>query len=616
MTSPGGPQRGDTRNLILAIGLSMLVLFGFEYFFARPQRLEQQAIERAQAERQAEAPRAEAALPGETVVARTQTRRVVIDTPEVDGSIALNGARIDDLSLRNYRRTVEEDSPEVRLLSPREGEGGADAFFGWEAREGAANVADSNTQWNAQEGARLTPDTPVTLTHTTADGIEITRTIAVDQHYMFTITDRVRNTGSGARAVRPYGVVRREGTPPDYAPNMNVQQGLAGVFGPEEVLRFDSYRDAQNHARDRDRGRVGESERIRELQGPGGWLGLSDHYWLTALVPDQGERISAWFDSRNEAEATDFRAAYRGAWRELAPGAEATYTQRLYAGAKRYEILREYQRQLNIPDFDKAIDWGNIFWFLTRPLFAVMHFFGGLLGAFGLAILATTIVVKLLLFPLVFQSNVAMTKMRKVAPMIKDLQERFAADKQRLQQETIRLYQTEKINPVAGCLPILLQIPVFFALYKVLSVTIEMRHAPFYGWINDLAARDPTNLFNLFGLLPAIGIPFHPETIPFVGQFLWVGAWACLYGVSMMALQALSPPPTDPTQAAIFRWLPILFTFLFAGFAAGLVIYWTWSNTLSILQQYIIMRRMGVETEFDKWLAKRFGKRETNALVE
>ncbi len=609
------PPSGDTRNLILAIVLSGLVIFGFDYFIARPQREEAAALRRVEAARQVEAPAALTAPPAEQVIARTRTARIVIDTPEVDGSIALNGARIDDLNLRNFHRTVARDAPEVRLLSPRDGAASADAFFGWEARAGDTAVADSNTAWTAPAGARLTPDAPVTLTHRTADGLELTRTIAIDEHYMFTITDRVRNTGAAAREVRPYGVARRQGLPRDYVQNANVQQGLAGVFGPEDRLRFQSYQEAQDHARDKDRGRAGEDERLLELAGPGGWLGLSDHYWLTALVPDQSEQISAWYDARNEAGGTDIRAAYRGAWRTIEPNGEVTYTQRLFAGAKRYEILRNYQRDLDIPDFDKAIDWGNLFWFLTRPLFAVMHFFGGFVGSFGLAILLTTIVVKIFLFPLVYQSNVAMTKMRKLAPMMKDLQERYASDKQRLQQETIRLYQTEKINPVAGCLPILLQIPVFFALYKVLSVTIEMRHAPFFGWISDLSARDPSNLFNLFGLVPLIGIPFHPETWPVVGPFLWVGAWACLYGVSMWALQALSPPPTDPTQAAVFRFLPLLFTLLFAGFAAGLVIYWTWSNALSILQQYIIMRRMGVETELDKWIARRF-RREAPAAAE
>ena len=354
------------------------------------------------------------------------------------------------------------------------------------------------------------------------------------------------------------------------------------------------------------RGRVGEDERIEEEQATQGWFGITDHYWLTAIVPDQSEQYSAFFDSRTEDAITDYRAAYRGQWREAPAGQTIEYTQRLFSGAKRVDLMRDYQEALDIPRFDDAIDWGN-FWFLTRPFFALLHFLSQFAGNFGLGILLTTIVVKLLLFPLVYQSFKAMAKMRGLQPKMKELQERYAADKQRQQQEILKLYQTEKINPVAGCVPILLQIPVFFALYKTLTVTIEMRHAPFYGWINDLSARDATSIFNLFGILP------YDVSPTFLGGMLIIGAWPILYGVSMWALQALSPPPTDPTQAAIFRFLPVVFTFLFASFPAGLVIYWTWSNTLSILQQYVIMRRQGVETQLDTFLKKRFAPKEAGS---
>jgi len=393
---------------------------------------------------------------------------------------------------------------------------------------------------------------------------------------------------------------------------------MIGVF--DERLRQVNYHAADKHARDRVRGRVGDDERIEEEQAQGGWLGITDHYWLTAVVLDQSERISAYFDSRTDDGTNNYRSAYRGQWREIPAGSSVTYTQRLFSGAKRYELLRQYQTGDEavgggspIAKFDDAIDWGN-FWFLTRPFFAMLHWFGqlfadwGIIFNFGLAILASTVVIKLLLFPLVYQSFKAMAKMRGMQPKMKELQERYAADKQRQQQELLRLYQTEKINPVSGCIPILLQIPVFFALYKTLTVTIEMRHEPFVGWIHDLSARDPTSLFNLFGLLP-----FDPSTIPLIGAVLMIGVWPILYGVSMMALQALSPPPTDPVQAQVFRLLPILFTFMFAAFPAGLVIYWTWSNSLSILQQYVIMRRQGVETQLDKFLAKRLRREPTAA---
>jgi YidC/Oxa1 family membrane protein insertase len=643
MQPRGGPGPDETRNILLAIVLSLAIFFGFEFFYNGPQRERMQAQEQARIEAQTEAQREAnpaqrqtgAAEPEVTLTPATREEtlaasaaaRIAIDTPSVDGSIALTGARIDDLSLRGYRRTVEEGSPEVTLLAPINTEFGHDAFFGWEVQTGSdvATLADASTAWTAPEGARLTPSTPVTLTRQAGPNLTIERLISIDEHYMFTITDTLRNASGAALTVRPFGVVRRESLPQDFRVNQIVHQGLIGVFG-EHSLEQITFRNAQKHADDRVRGRKGPDERIQEAQGQGGWFGIVDHYWLAAIVPDQAERYSAYFDARRDDDevAADFRSAYRGSWREAPAGGSVTYTQRFFAGAKEYELLTDYERGHTeatrtepsreigqaIPRFDWAIDWGN-FWFLTRPFFAMMHWFGGHLSgvfAFGFAILLSTIVVKLLLFPLVYHSFKAMAKMRGLAPKMKEIQERYAADKQRQQQEILRLYQTEKINPVSGCLPILLQIPVFFALYKVLTNTIEMRHAPFPGWIEDLSARDPTSIFNLFGLLP-----YDPGALPLLGPMLLIGAWPIMYGVSMWALQALSPPPTDPVQAQIFRLLPILFTFMFAAFPAGLVIYWTWSNTLSILQQYVIMRRQGVETQLDTWLKKRFAREPTPA---
>ncbi|MGD9815540.1 MAG: membrane protein insertase YidC [Hyphomonadaceae bacterium] len=614
MQNLGGPGNQETRNVILAIALSVLIFVGFEMLYSGPQRerlLEQQ---RAQAAQQAETqtqtgasgqtaatPAPAAPVTREQAISATAGQRIAIVTDTVDGSIALTGARIDDLNLRGYRRTIDPASPEVMVLAPINAEFGQDAFFGWEQQAGEtiSVLADATSGWTAAQGATLTPATPVTLTLNTENGLVIERTIAIDQNYMFTITDVVRNPGDTPLQVRPLGVVRRQGLPEDYRFNGIVHQGLIGAFGPNQSLQQSGFRAAERHARDKARGRKGPDERIEELQGQGGWFGITDHYWLTAIVPDQNERVSTYFDARNEDNSTDYRTAYRGQWHDVPAGGSFTYQQRLFAGAKRYEVVRDYQRDLAIPRFDSAIDWGN-FWFLTRPFFALLHMLSQFAGNFGLGILLTTIVVKLLLFPLVYQSFKAMAKMRALQPKMKEIQERYAADKQRQQQELLKLYQTEKINPVSGCIPILLQIPVFFALYKTLTVTIEMRHAPFYGWINDLSAPDPTSFVNLFGLLP-----FDVHAIPVIGSLLIIGAWPILYGVSMWALQALSPPPTDPTQAAIFRFLPILFTVMFAGFAAGLVIYWTWSNMLSILQQYVIMRRQGVETQLDKFLAKR-----------
>jgi YidC/Oxa1 family membrane protein insertase len=630
MQNRGGIGPSETRNMIIAVVLSLAILLGFEFFFNAPQRARLEAEQRAQAEevlREQQTAQTPTAAGGETPapastgpVSREQAlgaanTRVAIDTQEVDGSISLQGARIDDLNLRQYRETLDPQSPEVTLLSPADTQFGHDAFFGWEMQQNEAisTLSDSRSQWSASEGARLTPETPVTLTFDAGDGRTIERRISIDQHFMFTIADRVRNTGTAAVQVRPFGTVRRDGMPDHFRNNQIVHQGLIGAFGPNNSLRQVRFQDADKHARDRTRGRVGEDERIEDRQGTGGWFGITEHYWLAAIIPDQNERVSAYFDSRTEDGANDYRAAYRGQWREVPAGGEVTYTQRFFAGAKRYELLRDYQsgdeerNEAAIPRFDDAIDWGN-FWFLTRPFFAMLHYLGqtfagwGVVFNFGLAILASTVVIKALMFPLVYQSFKAMAKMRGLQPKMKEVQERYAADKQRQQQEILKLYQTEKINPVAGCVPILLQIPVFYALYKTLTVTIEMRHEPFVGWIHDLSAPDPLSIFNLFGLLP-FELP----------AFLMIGLWPIFYGVSMWALQALSPPPTDPVQAQIFRFLPILFTVMFAAFPAGLVIYWTWSNSLSILQQYVIMRRQGVETQLDKFLAKRFGREPTAA---
>ncbi|MDX2274819.1 MAG: membrane protein insertase YidC [Hyphomonadaceae bacterium] len=609
--------------MIIAIALSIAIMAGWEFFVTGPQRaalqreqaaIEAQQAETAQQQQQQASEDAGSALPPsaprEEVIQASAARRIRIDTPTLEGSISLDGARIDDLSLRGYCRTIERNEAggcvggqagEVTLLAPRGSQHGHDAFFGWEGRagEGASTLADSSSAWIAPEGATLTPTTPLVLTLALENGMSVQRTIAIDDNYMLTITDTVSNPTGAAINVRPFGTVRRQGVPEDYKFNAIVHQGMVGAFGPNNRLQQTSFRDADKHAREKLRGDAGEDERIREASGQGGWLGLTDHYWLTAIVLDPGETMSAYYDSRSEDNETDYRAAYRGEWREVPAGGEITYTQRLFAGAKRVDLLQGYQDNFDIPRFDDAVDWGN-FWFLTRPFFLwLLHPLAKLLGGFGWGILATTIVVKAALFPLVYQSMKSMAKMRALQPKMKELQERYAADKQRQQQELLKLYQTEKINPVSGCLPLLLQIPVFFALYKTLTVTIEMRQAPFVGWVHDLSAPDPTSIFNLFGLLR-----YNPADLPLLGAFLMIGVWPILYGVSMWILQHLSPPATDPLQASILRLMPILFTFMFAGFPAGLVIYWTWSNTLSILQQYVIMRRQGVETQFDIWLKK------------
>lgn len=621
MTPAGPPGSDNSRNLILAVVISMIILFAYEFFISGPQQRARLAEERAKAQvaqsqksatPSAPAQAAPVIVPREVALARSA--RVPFATDSIDGSISLEGARFDDLSLRKYFDAVGSKT-EVTLLKPQDVRGAFDAFFGWEDTNGAAPIG-ARTPWTAADGARLAVGSPITLTTTTDDGLKVTRTIAIDDKYVFTITDVVTNTSGAERTLRPFATVRRTGLPPDFVPNQIVHQGMLGVFGPKLLLNESTYQKAQKHAKDKAGGKILEDQRLIAARGEGGWLGFSDHYWLAALVPPQktatgaGETIDAWFDARPgdpaaAAQTDNFRAAYRGAPRAIAPGQSVTYTQHFFAGPKKVSVLSDYEKALNIPSFDKAVDWGFL-WFLTRPIFWLLDHFGAWFGNFGLAILGVTVVVKLLLFPLVNRSYEAMSKLKLLQPKMKELQDRYASDPQRQQQEMIKLYQTEKVNPVAGCLPILAQIPIFYALYKTLTVTIEMRHAPFFGWIHDLSAKDPTAWVNLFGLVP---FDAHVVTsLPIVGGLFAIGIWPILYGVTMWGVQSLSPPAPDPVQRQIFAVLPIVFVFLFASFAAGLVIYWTWSNTLSILQQYVIMRRNGVDTEFDKLWRKLRGQ--------
>jgi YidC/Oxa1 family membrane protein insertase len=613
MQTSGAPGPGDTRNLMIFLALMVVIMLAWNVFVTRPAEhaaAQRAAIAAAQAPAaaapQAAAPAAPVLVARDEALASSASERVPIAAAEengrqvgaVDGSILLAGARFDDLSLNGYRETIKPDSPEVTLLSPHAAEHGFDAFMGWQDRNPAFFGVGEKDVWTAPEGARLTPDTPLTLSFKSGDGLEVTRTIALDDNFMFTITDVVRNVGNSARDVRPFGVVRREGLPPGYRRQQVVHQGMVGVFGPDTTLQEVRYERAVKHAQNKAKGNAGEDARILELQGPGGWLGITDHYWLAAIAVDKSEAMSAFFDSGQADDHTNFRAAYTGAWRSIAPGESVTYSQRLFAGAKRVDLLRAYEHDLGLPRFDSAVDWG-MFFFLTRPLFALVDFMGKFAGNFGVGILLSTVVIRTLTFPLTYQSFRMAAKMRAVAPKMKEIQERYAADKQRQQQEVMKLYQVEKVNPISGCLPMLLQVPVFWALYKTLTVTIEMRHTPFFGWIHDLSAKDPTSILNLFGLLP-----FDPSSVPVVGAMLAIGLWPIFYGFTMAGTQALSPPPTDPTQAQIFRYLPILFTFFFSGLASGLVIYYTWSNLLTTAQQYVIMRRQGVETQLDKLIVR------------
>ena len=554
----------EQRNVILALVLSMAILIGFQLLFPTPRPVppEQQNVVVTETPPAAvTAPAPVVAQPREEVVAAAA--RVSINSPRVQGSLSLQGGRIDDLRLRDYRETIEPESPLVVLLSPPGSAGAYYGEFGWVAPPGA-NVAvpGADTVWRAS-GNELTPTSPVTLTWDNGAGVRFVRTVSIDENYMFTVTDRVENTTGAAVTLYPYGLVSRTGTPPTQG-FFILHEGPLGVM-EQRLVEF-SYEDLKEDG-------------PQTMRSTGGWLGITDKYWLVAVIPDQTQPVEAGFRYANvggDKYQTDFR-------REaitVAPAGTAEVRHMLFAGAKEVATLEGYQEREGVVRFDLAIDWGWFF-FLTKPIFVAIDWLYRLTGNFGIAIIVFTIFMRALFFPLANKSFKSMAGLRKIQPEIMKVRELYANDRERQTKEMMELYRKEHVNPLSGCMPILVQIPVFFALYKVLFVTIEMRHAPFSGWIKDLSAPDPTTIFNLFGL-----IPWDPP------GFLMVGIWPLLMGISMFVQQKLNPAPPDPIQQKIFMLLPIVFTFILAPFPAGLVIYWTVNNVLSMAQQWIIIRRV------------------------
>jgi YidC/Oxa1 family membrane protein insertase len=565
----------DQRNILIAIVLSLGILIGFQFVFqrlyppvkphgVRPATSAPASSAAPTATQAANAPGAVAARAAETLATAVAGRpEIRIDTPSLRGAIALKGALFDDLSLANYHETVNPKSPNVVLLSPPGTQNPYLAEFGWVAQTPGVKVPGPDTLWQAS-ATPLTPSHPVTLTWDNGQGLIFTRTISVDRDYMFTIRDTVRNHGTAPVALLPYGLVSRTGTP-KVAGYYLLFEGIIGYL--DDSLQEVKY--ASLHP--------GKSD---DYASTGGWLGFTDKYWLTALVPPQDEAIKARFTHTLADGLDHYQTDYLGPAVTVMPAGSGVASSRFFAGAKEVDLLDAYDAA-GIPRFDRAIDFGW-FYFLTKPIFLTLQFFDKLLGNFGVAILLFTLCVKLLFFPLANKSYLAMSKMKLLQPEIQKLRERFPDDKARQQQETMALYKRVGANPLAGCLPIVIQIPVFFSLYKVLFVTIEMRHAPFFGWIHDLSAPDPTSFANLFGLLP-----FTPPSI------LMIGAWPLIMGVTMFLQQKLNPQPVDPMQARMFMILPVVFTYMLAHFPAGLVIYWAWNNTLSIAQQWVIMHRAG-----------------------
>ena len=581
----------DNRNMILAIVISLAILLGFEFFVNAPQR---ERLAQQQAEQQSltidpetgapqpatgEIPAPPGAAPvGAPDVAAIVTReqalaespRLAIETSVVSGSISLKGARLDDLTLHGYRETIEPDSPEIILLSPVGTERPYYVSFGWSAGDRAIELPTGDTLWQA-EGDTLTPDTPVTLSWTSSQGVRFEQVFALDETYMFTVTQRVVNESDAAVALSTYSLISRTGHP-EILGFYILHEGLTAVV--DGSLKEVDYSDL-------------EEDGVMQFNTTGGWIGITDKYWQAVLVPDQQLPVSARMVYTADQGPGKYQTDLLYDSVSVPAGGSSETTSRVFAGAKEVILLDAYKDNLGIVNFDLAVDFGW-FYFLTKPFFYALHYFAGVLGNFGLAILLLTVIVKVLFFPLANKSYRAMAKMKKLQPEMTVLKERFGDDRQRLNQEMMALYKKEGANPAAGCLPMFIQIPVFFALYKVLFVTIEMRHTPFYGWIQDLSAPDPTSVLNLFGLLP------YDVTGLGVLDVISIGVWPIVMGLTMMLQHRLNPQPADPVQAKIFMWMPIIFTFLLAKFPAGLVIYWTWNNLLSILQQMVIMKRAGV----------------------
>ncbi len=609
----------ENRNTILAVILSGLVLIAWQYFYNIPTMEKQRAAQQAElAQKQATNPAATPATPANpsgapaaptqqagapttpatavpvqpraTVIAASP--RVKIDTPNISGSISLTGARIDDVALVRFRETVDPKSPAIELFSPSGTKDPFYAEFGFVPSAGSTiKMPTKDTVW-AQEGAgSLTPTTPVTLTWNNGQGLTFKRTISIDDKFLFTIKDDVANVGDAPVTIYPFGLISRHGTP-HVSGYYILHEGLIGVLGDQGLQEF-GYK------------KMDETKAV-EFKVTNAWMGITDKYWAGTLLPSPKANVQARFSSNLVGTLRTYQTDYLLDPMTIAIGGTASTTTNLFAGAKENATVDAYDKQLGLNKFDRLIDWGW-FYFITKPMFFMIDWFFHIVGNFGVAILLVTVLVKLVFFPLASKSYASMAKMKAVQPQLAALKDKYPDDKMKQQQEMMEIYKKEKINPIAGCLPILIQIPVFFSLYKVLFVTIEMRHAPFFGWIRDLSAPDPTNLFNLFGLFA-----FDPTQLPVLGYYLHLGIWPIIMGITMWFQMKLNPTPPDPTQKMIFDWMPLIFTFMLAGFPAGLVIYWAWNNLLSVLQQSYIMKKNGAKIElFDNLKSTFAGSKKT-----
>jgi len=596
----------QNKNLLLATGLSFLVIFVWFILFPPEQTQIPPEIVAAQVDGVAAVPLADgtivAAAPALETPAETreeqllETARVEIKTARLSGSISLLGGRIDDLHLTDYKVTLEEDADTVTLLSPANSGDPYYTVHGWAPAGGldASAVPGASTQWSVESGDILTEATPLTLVWDNGAGLIFHRTIAVDENYMFSVTQRVENNTGNIVRMLPYGIIARKGEPEVLGMYLLHEGVIRAQDGEIEEINYDDMPDQEFTPAE-----AGNISRVDVLEG--GWIGMTDKYWMTTLIPSAGQPFTSVskYTPGNDTYQADMRLPVM----EITSGQDAEVTTFLFAGAKEVATIKDYQKNMNIDKFVDSVDWG-MFFFITKPIFALLQFIHSLIGNMGWSIIGLTLVIKTMLSPLAYKSYVSMAKMKKLQPEMEELKKRTGDDKQAMQKEMMELYKKNKVNPASGCLPIFLQIPIFFSLYKVLFVTIEMRHAPFMGWIKDLSAPDPTSVINLFGLLPWDA----PSPESFLA-ILSIGVFPILMGVTMWMQQKLNPAPTDKTQAMIFSYMPWVFMFMLGRFASGLVIYWVANNTITFTQQYLIMRSQGVKPDIFGNIKASFNKR-------
>jgi len=562
-------------NLLLAIVLSLLILLGFQYFFEAP-KMEKEVekkkhIEQTESLINNNSDNLEDDITGylDLENALNKDERIKIDSPKLQGSISLKGLKFDDLTFKNYKETLNDDSKLITLFKPSSTKGGYFSNFGWikVSSDENFNLPNDQTIWTTNS-KKITNNNPAIFSWTNNQGIQFEQEISIDENYMFTIKQKVINNTDANISLNPVAKISRTDTPVTLG-FFILHEGPIGVV--DNVLEEIDYKDLKKN--------IGPIE----YNSKGGWFGITDKYWLATLIPDQNSNVIARYQFYTKNNKEKYQVDYKGGIIEIPSNKSVTIKNLLYAGAKEVKLLDKYEKQYSIPRLDFAIDFGW-YYFLTKPFLYILIFFNNIFGNFGISIILLTLLIKLIFFPLANKSYVAMQKMKVLQPQLMRIKEMHKNDKVKLNQEMMALYKREKVNPAAGCLPIIIQIPVFFALYKILFVSIELYQAPFYFWIRDLSVADPTSILNLFGLLP-----YDPNFLP---KIVNIGIWPLIMGISMWAQQKLNPQPTDPMQAKIFMFLPIFFTFILAPFASGLVIYWVFNNLFSMAQQILIKKRM------------------------